>query len=106
MINYKHVRGLELQCDGREALCESIVNLACQAVTFLDGSQARSGLGGFCGEASTLDGKTDLVTDDMQELQFLRFEFSPVFAGNLQYTDPCGSRVNRHTGVETQTQRG
>src|SRR5260221_11927476 len=102
MINYKHVRGLELQCDGREALCESIVNLACQAVTFLDGSQACSSLGMFCGEASTLDGKTNLVTDDVQQLQFLCFEFPPVFAGNVQSTNPGASRVNRHTGVETQ----
>src|SRR5258708_33742640 len=106
MISYKRVGGLELQCDGGEALRESIVNLACQAVTFLDGSQARSGLGMFCGEASTLDGKTNLGTDDVQQLQFLRFEFAPVFAGNVQYTDACVSRVNRHTREETQPQRG
>ena len=100
MISYKRVGGLELQCDGGEALCESIVNLACQAVTFLDGSQACSGLGMFCGEASTLDGKTNLVTDDVQQLQFFLREFAPVFTGHVQYTNRSIARVDRNAGVE------
>src|SRR5258708_32535433 len=58
MISYKRVGGLELQCDGGEALRESIVNLACQAGTFLDVSPPPPALGLSCGEPRTRDGST------------------------------------------------
>src|SRR5258706_4006336 len=60
----------------------------------------------FGGKSSALDGKTNLVTDDVQQLQFFLREFAPVCTGHIQYTNGSIARVDRNASVEAQSQRG
>src|SRR5260370_40214573 len=69
----ERVGGLELKRDGGEALGKGIVNLACQAVTFFDGSQACCGLRMFCGEAGAGECKGGCVCQCMQQTRVVPF---------------------------------
>src|SRR5260370_38304358 len=97
----ERVGGLELKRDGGEALGKGIVNLACQAVTFFDSNQTCCGLRMFRGETGALNGKADLVANDMLPLHISRFEFATVLSCNIHSADWTFSCYARHYGVVT-----
>src|SRR5437764_15301125 len=80
------------------------MDLACQTVAFLDGCEPCCGTCVLGGKLGTLDGQSNLVADNMQQLELVWPKFAPILACDVHHSQYCIACMYWHTSMKTQAQ--